>query len=153
MKQHLRTVVVAVAAFGIGLAAARLPLIAHAAAAPLTPVAIDLTALTSNAMPSPSATFPKLYSKTIVVADGMTAAWQMGDANKHYHAEANEVQIFLEGTGTAWLGDKQVPVKPGTLLVIPKGTNHAGFVASTGMLKWISLKTPPQDPTDVHFVP
>lgn len=153
MKQHLRTVLIAVVAFGIGLASARLPLIAHAAAAPLAPVAIDLSAMTPDTMPSPSSTFPNLHSKTVVVADGMTAAVQMGAAPKHYHADANEIQIFLEGTGTAWLGDHQVPVKPGTMLVIPKGTNHAAFVETSGHLKWISLKTPPQDPADVHFVP
>lgn len=153
MKQQLRTVLIAVVAFGIGLASARLPLIAHAAAMPLAPAAIDLAAMTPNVMPSPSTTFPNLYSKTVVVTDGMTAALQTGGAPRHYHADANEVQIFLEGTGTAWLGDRQVPVKPGTMLIIPKGTNHAGFVETSGHLKWVSLKSPPQDPADVHFVP
>ena len=153
MMQHLRTVAVAVVSFGIGIAAARLPFTAHAAGAPLTPASIDLAAMTPDTMPTPSSVFPNLRSKTVVSADGMTAALQMGSAAKHYHANANEVQIFLQGTGTAWLGDRQVPVKPGTMLVIPMGTNHAGFVATSGNLVWVSLKTPPQDPADVHFVP
>ena len=45
---------------------------------------------------------------------------------KHMHPNTNEIQFILEGTGTIWLGDKQVKVKPGDLVVIPKGTPHGG---------------------------
>lgn len=62
------------------------------------------------------------------------------------------MQIILEGTGTEWLGDQQVALKPGVMLVIPKGTNHAGMIVSSGTLKFIAIKTPSQDPSDVHFV-
>ncbi len=151
--RHVRTAVVAVLAFAMGFALARLPLTARAAAVPLQPAAIDLGALTPDALPSPTTTFPNLRSKTLVVADGMTAAVQMGTAAKHYHANTNEVQIVLEGTGTEWLGDHQVTLKPGMLIVIPMGTNHAGLTETSGHLKFVSIKTPPQDPTDVHFVP
>ena len=41
---------------------------------------------------------------------------------KHMHPNTNEIQYILEGTGTIWLGDKEVKVKPGDLVVIPKGT-------------------------------
>jgi len=126
--------------------------LAHAAAAPLQAAAIDLLAITPDAMPSPSAQFPNLRSKTLIVTDGMTAALQIGTAPKHYHADANEVQIVLAGTGTEWLGDKQVPLQPGMMIVIPMGTNHAGLVdTSGGKLRFVSFKTPPQAPTDVHF--
>lgn len=37
-------------------------------------------------------------------------------------------------------------------LVIPKGTNHAGMIVTSGPLKFLAFKTPPQDPTDVRFV-
>jgi mannose-6-phosphate isomerase-like protein (cupin superfamily) len=83
----------------------------------------------------------------------MTAALQTGNAAKHYHADANEIQIVLEGTGTEWLGDQQVSLKPGMMIVIPKGTNHAGWTVTSGPVMLISIKTPPQDPSDVHFVP
>ncbi|HTZ54155.1 MAG TPA: cupin domain-containing protein [Candidatus Acidoferrum sp.] len=151
MKQLLRLSVVAAIGFALGLSAARMPL-AHAAAAPLQAAAIDLLAITPDAMPSPSAQFPNLRSKTLIVTDGMTAALQIGTAPKHYHADANEVQIVLAGTGTEWLGDKQVPLQPGMMIVIPMGTNHAGLVdTSGGKLRFVSFKTPPQAPTDVHF--
>ena len=63
------------------------------------------------------------------------------------------MQIVLAGTGTEWLGNQQVPLQPGMMIVIPSGTNHAGLVdTSGGKLRFVSIKTPPQSPTDVHFV-
>jgi quercetin dioxygenase-like cupin family protein len=64
--------------------------------------------MTADSFPPPSPALPKLLSKTVVVADGMTAAIQTGFAPKHFHANADEIQIILEGTGTEWLGDHQV---------------------------------------------
>jgi mannose-6-phosphate isomerase-like protein (cupin superfamily) len=152
MKQHLHFAIVAAVSFALGAGLARMPLTAFAAAAPLQAAAIDLDGIAPDTMPSPTATFPNLRSKTLVVTDGMTAAVQMGTAAKHYHADANEVQIVLAGTGTEWLGDKQVALKPGMMLVIPKGTNHAGFTNTSPDFRFVSFKTPPQDPSDVHFV-
>jgi mannose-6-phosphate isomerase-like protein (cupin superfamily) len=151
--RNVRMAFVVALAFAAGFAVARLPQTARAAAMPLQPASIDLTAMGPDAMPTPTAIFPNLRSKTLVVTDGMTAAFQVGLAPKHYHADANEVQIIIEGTGTEWLGDKQVPFKPGTLIIIPKGTNHAGIVVTSGPIELLSMKTPPQDPSDVHFVP
>ena len=152
MKQHLRTAAVALASFALGLAVTHLGTAVRAAAPPLQPTTIDVNALTPATLPPPSATFPQLQSKTVVVADGMTLAIQMGTALKHQHYTADEIQYVIEGTGTEALGDKTVDLKPGTLVVIPRNTTHAGLVATSGMLKFISIKTPPQDPSDVHFV-
>ena len=44
----------------------------------------------------------------------------------------NEMQYILEGTGTIWLGEKEVNVKPGDLVVIPKGTAHGGTKPDSG---------------------
>jgi mannose-6-phosphate isomerase-like protein (cupin superfamily) len=153
MKQRIFIVSVAVLAFVLGVAAGRMPLAARAAGAPLSPAAIDLLAIGPDAMPPPSATFPNMHTKTLVATDGMTLAVQMGTAPKHIHAAANEIQIVLDGTGTEWLGQQQVALKPGTMVVIPSGTIHAGLTdTSGGHLRWVSIKTPPQDPSDVHFV-
>jgi mannose-6-phosphate isomerase-like protein (cupin superfamily) len=152
MKKQMTTPIVALASFVLGIIIARTPLVVHAQAAPLQAAAIDLAAITPDSMPTPTSTFPNLRSKTLVVTDGMTAAVQMGTAAKHYHADANEVQIFLEGTGTEWLGNQQVTVRPGMMLIIPKGTPHAGLIETSGHLKFVSFKTPPQAPTDVHFI-
>ena len=51
------------------------------------------------------------------------------------------------------VGDKQVALEPGTMIVIPRGTTHGGLVATAGTLKFVSMKSPPQDPSDVHPVP
>jgi hypothetical protein len=152
MKHHVKTVAIAVISFAIGAAVTHLPQAARAAAAPLVASTYDLAALTSDTMPAPTTTFPNLHSKTLVVEDGMTLAVQMGTAFKHFHSSADEIQIVLDGSGTEWLGDKQVQLKPGTMVVIPRGTTHAGLV-DLGHLKFVSIKSPSQDPADVHPVP
>jgi len=151
MHTALRTAVVAALAFGAGLAVAHLPQPARAAAAPLQPAVVDLAAITAADLPTPAPASPNLRSKLLVAADGATGQIQIGTVAKHYHADANEIQVVLSGSGTEWLGDKQVALKPGTMLIIPAGTPHAGTTDPN--LKIVSFKTPPQAPTDVHPVP
>ena len=78
---------------------------------------------------------------------------QIGVVVKHYHADANEVQYIIDGTGTEWLGDRQVALKPGVMLIIPKGKPHGGTVETSGHVKYLSIKTPPQAPDDLHPLP
>src|SRR3977135_3814026 len=54
-----------------------------------------------------------MHSKMFVSADGATISIQDGNVGKHMHPNTNEIQFILEGTGTIWLGDKEVKVKPG----------------------------------------
>ena len=54
-----------------------------------------------------------MRSKLFVAADGMTISIQDGNVGKHMHPNTNEIQYILDGTGTIWLGDKEVRVKPG----------------------------------------
>jgi mannose-6-phosphate isomerase-like protein (cupin superfamily) len=107
---------------------------------------VNVTDLNGEALGAASAT--GLRSKTLVSADGATVAVQDGNVPKHLHRDANEVQYILEGTGTIWLGDKEVRVKPGDLVIIPKGTPHGGTKPDGRTLKAIAIKTPPQDPKD-----
>ena len=152
MTQPLfRTAVVAVLAFGAGLAVAHAPQPAHAAAAPLQPAVIDLMAIQPADLPTPTPASPNVRSKLLVAADGATGQIQIGTVAKHYHADANEIQIVMSGSGTEWLGDKQVALKPGMMLIIPAGTPHAGTTDPN--LKIVAFKTPPQAATDVHPVP
>ncbi len=147
----LRTVAVAILAFGAGLAVAHAPQAARAAAAPLQPAVIDLAAMTPTDLPAPTPSSPNLRSKALFAADGAAGQVQIGTVFKHYHADANEIQYVVSGSGTEWLGDRQVQLHPGMLLIIPAGTPHAGTVDPT--LKIYAIKTPPQAPTDVHPVP
>ena len=77
---------------------------------------------------------------------------QDGNVPKHMHPNTNEMQFILEGTGTIWLGDKEVTVKPGDLVVIPKGTPHGGNKPIGRPTKAIAIKTPPQAPDDTKLL-
>ena len=152
MKQTaLRTSLIAGLAFAAGIAVAHAPQTARAAVTPLQPAVIDLNAIVPSDLSTPSPASPNVRAKLLVAADGATAAIQIGTVLKHYHADANEIQIVISGSGTEWLGDKQVALKPGTMLIIPAGTPHAGTTDSN--LKILAFKTPPQAATDVHPVP
>jgi mannose-6-phosphate isomerase-like protein (cupin superfamily) len=93
-----------------------------------------------------------MRSRMFVAADGATVSIQDGNTPKHLHVNANEMQYILEGTGTICLGDKEVQVKPGDLIVIPKGTPHGGTKPDGRTFKAIAIKTPPQAPDDTKLL-
>jgi mannose-6-phosphate isomerase-like protein (cupin superfamily) len=93
-----------------------------------------------------------LRNKLFVATEGATLSIQDGNVPKHVHLNANEMQFILEGTGTMWLGDKEVRVKPGDLVVIPKGVVHGGTKSDGRTLKTIAIKTPPQAPEDIRML-
>jgi len=93
-----------------------------------------------------------MRNKLLAAVDGMTIAIQDGSPPKHLHANANEIQYILEGKGTIWLGDKEVQVKPGDLVIIPKGTAHGGTKPDGRTIKAIAIKTPPQAPDDTKML-
>jgi mannose-6-phosphate isomerase-like protein (cupin superfamily) len=93
-----------------------------------------------------------IRQKALVMADGMQMYMQEGAPAKHLHKNANEIQYVIEGTGTIWLGDKQVAFKPGDVLVFPKGVAHGGPVMASGTYRALAIKTPPQDPTDTQYL-
>jgi len=116
----------------------------------LTPMIIDVAALKDADLAATSN--PDLRSKPFVVTEYGTLAVQIGNVAKHFHANAHEIQYIVEGSGTAWLGDKKQEIRPGMLLIIPKGTPHAGTESTSGRFKAIAIKLPPQDPKDTTFV-
>ena len=121
-----------------------------AAPAGLSAAIIDVAALKeADLAPTPN---PDLRNKTYVVTPNATIAVQMGNVAKHFHANADEIQYIVEGTGTAWLGSEKREIRPGMMIVIPRGTPHAGTEAISGRFKAIAIKVPPQDPKDVTFV-
>ncbi len=153
---HLaRTLTIASLAFVAGGFASRMLPVAVAQTAPLPPLVatiIDVNALEGEAI-GPIVPNTELRAKLLVVTDKATIAVQQGNVGKHYHAGNEEIQYILAGTGTMWLGDTQRSIKAGDLIVIPKGTNHAGTVATSGTFKAIAIKIPPQAAGDTHFVP
>ena len=135
-------------AFAAGIGAAHfVPAVQPAwAAEMMTAQIIHVPDLTGDALGPASPT--GVRSKVFVTADGMTISVQDGNVPKHMHPLTNEIQYILEGTGTIWLGDKEVKVKPGDMVVIPKGTAHAGTKPDGRPFKSIAIKTPPQPQGD-----
>jgi mannose-6-phosphate isomerase-like protein (cupin superfamily) len=116
----------------------------------LTPMVIHVPDLVGDKLGPASGS--GLRSRTYVIQDGMTLGVQVGPVPKHIHVNAHEIQYYLEGTGTIWLGDKEVQIKPGDLVIIPKGTAHGGTKTDGAPFKAIAIKTPPQKPDDVKMV-
>jgi mannose-6-phosphate isomerase-like protein (cupin superfamily) len=137
------------AAFALGCGVTHLMQPARAAAE-ITPQILHLPELLGDALgPANPVGF---RSKMFVAADGATVSVQDGNVPKHLHPNANEVQYILEGTGTIWLGDKEVQVKPGDLVIIPHGTPHGGTKPDGRSIRAIAVKTPPQTPDDVKLL-
>ena len=119
-------------------------------AAPLAPMVIDITAQKdADLAATPN---PDLRSMALVTTDNATLAVQTGNVAKHFHARSDEIQYIVEGSGSAWLGDRRIELRPGLLIVIPKGTAHAGTVATGGRFKALAMKIPPQAAGDTTMV-
>jgi mannose-6-phosphate isomerase-like protein (cupin superfamily) len=138
------------AAFAAGCAMTHVLRPAQAADTPLTPQVIHTGELEGDAISPANA--GGMRNKTFVAVDGATISIQDGSPPKHLHANANEIQYILDGSGTIWLGDKEVRVKPGDLVIIPKGTPHGGTKPDGRTIKAIAIKTPPQAPDDVKLL-
>ena len=123
---------------------------AQSQAAPLAPMVIDIAALKdADLAATPN---PDLRSKALVTTDNATLAVQTGNVAKHFHARSDEIQYIVEGSGSAWLGDRRIELRPGLLIIIPKGTAHAGTEATNGRFKALAIKIPPQVAGDTTLV-
>ena len=119
---------------------------AHAQAATLAPMMIDLAALKHGDLPMTSN--PEMNAKALLVTDNATLGIQSGNVPKHNHPKTDEIQYIIEGSGAMWLGSERREFKPGTLIIIPKGTAHGGTLVTSGPVKAIAIKIPPQPPGD-----
>ena len=142
MRNQTTTLSIAiVAAFVAGVVASPLAQRAigeaRAEAAPLQPMMIDLMALKHADLPTTS---------------NPAIGIQSGNVAKHNHPNTNEIQYIIEGSGAMWLGGERKEFKPGTLIVIPKGTAHGGTLVTSGPVKAIAIKIPPQGPNDTVFM-
>jgi len=123
---------------------------AHAQSAPLAAQMIDLAALKHADLPTtPNA---EMNARGFVVTDNATIGIQSGNVAKHTHPKTDEIQYIIEGSGAMWLGNERKEFKPGTLIIIPKGTAHGGTIVTSGPVKAIAIKIPPQPAGDTVFV-
>jgi mannose-6-phosphate isomerase-like protein (cupin superfamily) len=114
---------------------------------------IDLAGMTDAEIGPQVPNMGTLRSKILVVTPSGTIAIQSCNVPKHYHMGSNEIQYVISGSGTFWLGNEQHQIHPGDLIIVPKGTVHAGDVATSGEFKVLAIKLPPQAPGDTHMVP
>jgi mannose-6-phosphate isomerase-like protein (cupin superfamily) len=126
------------------------PPAAHSQSASLTPMMIDLAAIKHAELPTTGN--PQMNVKMLVITDNATVSIQSGNVAKHIHPKTDEIQYIIEGSGAMWLGSERKEFKPGTLIIIPKGTPHAGTIVASGPVKAIAIKIPPQPPDDTKFV-
>ena len=123
---------------------------AHAQSAPLQAAMIDLAAIKHEDLPATA--LPEMRAKGLVTTDNATIGIQSGNVGKHIHAKTDEIQYIIEGSGAMWLGNERRDFKPGTLFIIPRGTAHAGTIVTSGPVKAIAIKIPPQPAGDTQFV-
>jgi mannose-6-phosphate isomerase-like protein (cupin superfamily) len=123
---------------------------AHAQASPLTATVIDLAGMMHNDIPATPN--PEMRAKGLVTTDNATVGIQSGNVKKHIHPKTDEIQYIIEGSGSMWLGNERKDFKAGSLIIIPKGTAHAGTIVASGPVKAIAIKIPPQPANDTVFV-
>ena len=155
MRYNTTTLSVAIAiAFAAGLGASSLGRYAVSSAtaqtAALAPAMIDLMAIKHGDLPTTSN--PEMNTRALVTTDNATVAIQSGNVAKHMHPNTNEIQYIIEGSGAMWLGGERKEFKPGTLIIIPKGTAHGGTIVTSGPVKAIAIKIPPQPKDDTVFL-
>ncbi len=144
------------AAFAAGILTSHLldtPAQAQSSNAPLTAQIIDVGAMTDADLGPVVPDMGSLRSKTLVVTSSGTVAVQSGNVPKHTHQGSDEIQYVISGTGTFWLGNEHRQIHPGDLIIVPKGTVHAGAVATSGEFKVIAIKLPPLANGDTQMVP
>ena len=90
--------------------------------------------------------------RPVYVGDaGSITAIQIGDLPRHTHDTASEMFYIVEGTAQVTVGDSTQSVKPGDLMIVPKGVLHS-IKSDSGLVKAVLITMPPRDATDVHFV-
>lgn len=68
----------------------------------------------------------------------------------HVHKDHGETVYVIEGSGIMILGDRVYPLKPGSLLMIPRGIVHSYEAKQPTAV--LSIFDPPFDPADRIFV-
>ena len=126
---------------------------AHAQGAPaagVTAAMIDLASIKHADLPTTPN--PEMNTRMLVTTANGTIQLQSGNVAKHMHPMTDEFQYIIEGSGAMWLGAERKELKPGTSIVIPKGTAHGGTIVAQGPVKAVAIKMPPQPPTDTVFI-
>jgi len=71
------------------------------------------------------------------------------EAHKHYHERLTEFYCVVEGCGTLEVDEDEVPLAPGTVVMIKPGAAHVA--RPRGRLRILVVVSPPFDPADEHL--
>src|SRR5438874_4901697 len=67
----------------------------------------------------------------------------------HQHATQEQVYVIVRGRGTMIVGDEEQDVDEGTLVVIPRRTQHAIRNTSAEPMSYVSATSPPFDQAEI----
>ncbi len=70
----------------------------------------------------------------------------------HKHLHHSEHVVVLEGSGSMNLGGKQLEIKKGDVIFIPKNTPHSVKISGNQPLKVLSIQAPFFDGKDRQFI-
>lgn len=68
--------------------------------------------------------------------------WIKSEVKEHKHIHHSETIYIIEGTATIIVDGKELSVKAGDYIFVPKGTTHAVKVTSNTPLKVLSIQAP-----------
>jgi mannose-6-phosphate isomerase-like protein (cupin superfamily) len=94
--------------------------------------------------------FDNIYSRALY-SDSLSSSFIIfikKEVKKHKHQFHTEHVYVLEGEGEMLLGEKQLKVKKGDILFIPKNTIHSLKVTSKEPVKVLSIQSPYFDGKD-----
>jgi len=111
---------------------------------------IDLASIKHGDLPTTPN--PEMNTRMLVNTDNATIQIQSGNVAKHIHPKTDEIQYIIEGSGAMWVGNERKEFKPGTIIILPKGTAHGGTMVASGPVKALAIKIPKQPPDDTVFV-
>lgn len=94
--------------------------------------------------------YDNIYSRALY-SDSLSSSFILfikKEVKKHKHQFHTEHVYILEGEGEMLLGEKQLKVKRGDILFIPKNTTHSLKVTSKEAVKVLSVQSPYFDGKD-----
>ena len=92
----------------------------------------------------PDVDFENIWSSKIF-SDSLSTSvviWIKNSVRLHKHANHTEHVYVLDGSADMKLGDENLSIVGGDLIIIPKNTAHSLKVTSPGPLKVISFQSP-----------
>lgn len=106
---------------------------------------VDLTQM--PAQPCPCGNARRAFTEDPDRIASMHIVQISAESRVHYHRHMTELYYVLEGSGHMELDGEQIPVRPGSAILIKPGCRHR----AVGQLKILNVPVPAFDPQDEWF--